>query len=144
MKQYNLEIHWEYDFFDENDMKVLHNDKVVGEFFFTKINLPDTLHFQIQGKKEANTKIDKKENILQDDIIKIKKIKINNLIMPDLCLVKWPILFVNSNNNRSNYVEYGNTFGKNGLIELRFYGKDLFEWMFYCNKYKRQNWHQAL
>ena len=44
--------------------------------------------------------------------------------MPELCLVKWPLLFVGSTNNRSNYVEYSNTFGKNGCIELRFYGED--------------------
>ena len=144
MSQYNLEIHWEFDFFDQNDMKVTHNNKLVGEFFFAKINLPDTLHFQISGKQEKNTIVDKEEKILKDDIIKIKRVKLNNIIMPDLFLLKWPLLFVNSTHNRSNYVEYSNTFGKNGLIELRFYGKDLFEWMFFCNKYKRQGWHHNL
>ena len=144
MPLYDLELQWEYDFFDQNDMKVTHEDKLVGEFFFKKIQLPCTLHFLIQGKQEKNTIIDEQENILQDDIIKIKQVKLNNLIMPELCLLKWPLLFVNSLDNRSNYVEYSNTFGKNGCIELRFYGNDLFEWMFHCNKYKRQGWHHNL
>lgn len=141
MQLYNLEIQWQFDFFDQNDMKVLFNNDVVGEFFFYKIKLPDTLHLQIQGKKDVNTILDQNQNIIQDDLIKIKKVKINNIIMPEVFLQKWPLLFVDSTNNRSNYVEYGNTFGKNGCIELRFYGKDLFEWLFHCNKYKRQGWH---
>jgi len=141
MSQHNLRIQWEFDFFDQNDMKVTYKNQIVNEFFFAKINLPDTLHFQISGKQEKNTIIDQNEKILKDDIIKIKQVKLDNLIMPELFLLKWPLIFVNATHNRSNYIEYGNTFGKNGLIELRFYGKDLFEWMFFCNKYKRQGWH---
>ena len=143
MQKYRLEIKWQFDFFDQNDMKVIHNNQIVGEFFFAQITLPDTLHFLIQGKKEVNTIIDHKENIIKDDLIKIQEVKLNNIIMPKTFLEKWPLLFVNSTHNRSNYVEYGNTFGKNGCIELRFYGKDLFEWLFHCNKYKHQGWHQA-
>lgn len=144
MSQHNLRIQWEFDFFDQNDMKVTYKNQIVNEFFFAKINLPDTLHFQISGKQEKNTIIDLNEKILKDDIIKIKQVKLDNLIMPELFLLKWPLIFVNATHNRSNYIEYGNTFGKNGLIELRFYGKDLFEWMFFCNKYKRQGWHHNL
>ena len=144
MSQHNLRIQWEFDFFDQNDMKVTYKNQIVNEFFFAKINLPDTLHFQISGKQEKNTIIDLNEKILKDDIIKIKQVKLDNLIMPELFLLKWPLLFVNATHNRSNYIEYGNTFGKNGLIELRFYGKALFEWMFFCNKYKRQGWHHNL
>ena len=143
MDLYNLEIQWQYDFFDQNDMKVTHDDKLVGEFFFAKIKLPDTLHFLIQGKKDQNTILDHNGEIIKTDLIKIKQVKVNNIIMPDPFLEKWPLLFVNSKNNRSNYVEYGNTFGKNGCIELRFYGKDLFEWLFHCNKHKHQGWHQT-
>ena len=143
-KLYNLEIQWEYDLFDQNDIKVTHEGNLVGEFFFKKIKLPDTLHFLIQGKNEKNTIVDSTGNIVKINIIKIKQVKLDNIIMPENCLLKWPLLFINSNHNRSNYVEYSNTFGRNGCIELRFYGKDLFEWMFSFNKYKSPHWHHNL
>lgn len=132
--------------FLENPMHLVINNKMIvpdihGKAnYTTDISFPACIQLTISNKNKHDTVLDVDKNIIKDKCIILNKVSVDGIIPNINFIKKWPRISVNGTG--SNQIVYSNYFGFNGIVELDFEGKNVFQWLLRTNKFRDNSWHQ--
>lgn len=130
----------------DNPMKLIVDNTTISPdengkaTYIANITFPCKIIMHVNGKTKYDTIQDNQGNIIKDKCIILNHVDVDGIKPDTNFLKKWPRISVNGAG--SNQIVYSNYFGFNGIVELEFEGKNLFQWLLRTNRFRDNSWHQ--